>query len=555
MPVLARRSINRIARAQPRQRIVMDDMSGWTSGTGDSAVYAPTGPLGPWLKKPDGTLFAGYSTSRKRTTSGTTIGNFSRTYGTPMDFSDGNMGFWLRTSDPRSYAESCTSTHYIAVSSDAFGSTGASISFQSFSVTTRTGTCTTTNGSPTVTVSSSTGLSSGMKFMAAGIPALTTITGVSGTTVTLSANATASGTGVAFTSTLGNTTGDVMMNQPNRWFFLEFPSRLGIAGTDEPAGGVPGLWTVWPGKSAPDFSAINWVRLASGAAANGMENTNAFTVWLGGIEKVAKPSQPVFSILWDRYSSNLYDVALPVLASKGVRCTVRGDLADLETPSAGLLTTAEAQDLQNTYGWEFATYGYGPAGNQLGPGENNYGGDPQITAPVQWDPANTAGGGKAEVISRFQTAKAKLIDYGLPSALHMIAGQPRKLHSDGFDDVTQALFEFNDLPHAQEHANYWPPVDPGVGASGGRYHMATYMHARTSHQNVPISNSSNKLRLAINRAVTNKEWLRFLFHSVDSVTPQDGFSILEQELSDLIDYVHSVGGVFRTDMDVLAGRV
>jgi hypothetical protein len=64
----------------------------------------------------------------------------------------------------------------------------------------RSTTISTTNGSPTTTVLSSSGLGIGMVVVSANVPAGTTVTNVNGTTVTLSANAsaTASGTAVRF---------------------------------------------------------------------------------------------------------------------------------------------------------------------------------------------------------------------------------------------------------------------------------------------------------------------------------------------------------------------
>jgi uncharacterized phage protein gp47/JayE len=56
---------------------------------------------------------------------------------------------------------------------------------------------TTTSGSPTVTVTSGSGIATGQVVVGPGVPAGTTVSTVVGTTVTLSANATASGTGVA----------------------------------------------------------------------------------------------------------------------------------------------------------------------------------------------------------------------------------------------------------------------------------------------------------------------------------------------------------------------
>lgn len=65
---------------------------------------------------------------------------------------------------------------------------------------TKATTVTTTSGSVTATVASATGLAVGQTIQSANIPAGTTIAGLSGTTVTLSAAATADGAGTAFTA-------------------------------------------------------------------------------------------------------------------------------------------------------------------------------------------------------------------------------------------------------------------------------------------------------------------------------------------------------------------
>lgn len=64
---------------------------------------------------------------------------------------------------------------------------------------TRSTTINTTNGSATATVASATGLFGGMPVISANVPVGTTITSLSGTTVTLSANATATASGTAAT--------------------------------------------------------------------------------------------------------------------------------------------------------------------------------------------------------------------------------------------------------------------------------------------------------------------------------------------------------------------
>lgn len=78
----------------------------------------------------------------------------------------------------------------IPVGNDAMGGTAANR-------TQRTSTLTTTNGSPTATIGSATGISIGMTIVSANVPAGTTITNLSGTTVTMSANATGAGTNTA----------------------------------------------------------------------------------------------------------------------------------------------------------------------------------------------------------------------------------------------------------------------------------------------------------------------------------------------------------------------
>lgn len=78
----------------------------------------------------------------------------------------------------------------VPVGNDAMGGTAANR-------TQRTSTVTTTNGSPTGTVGSATGLTVGMYVESTNVPDGTTITAISGTTITMSANATGAGTNTA----------------------------------------------------------------------------------------------------------------------------------------------------------------------------------------------------------------------------------------------------------------------------------------------------------------------------------------------------------------------
>lgn len=73
---------------------------------------------------------------------------------------------------------------------DNMSGTAANISQKSTTITT-------TSGSPTATVASATGLAIGMYIVSANVPAGTTIAGISGTTITMSGNASASASGTA----------------------------------------------------------------------------------------------------------------------------------------------------------------------------------------------------------------------------------------------------------------------------------------------------------------------------------------------------------------------
>lgn len=78
----------------------------------------------------------------------------------------------------------------IPVGADAMGGTAANIAQRSTTIST-------TNTSPTATVASATGLLIGQYVVSTNVPAGTTILAISGTTLTLSANATATASGVA----------------------------------------------------------------------------------------------------------------------------------------------------------------------------------------------------------------------------------------------------------------------------------------------------------------------------------------------------------------------
>jgi hypothetical protein len=82
-----------------------------------------------------------------------------------------------------------------------------------------TTTATFLTASPTITVTSATGLRVGDVVSGAGIPAGATITGISGTTITLSANTTAPGTSVSVTFTYTN---------------LQFSAAVGVGYSDSP---------------------------------------------------------------------------------------------------------------------------------------------------------------------------------------------------------------------------------------------------------------------------------------------------------------------------------
>lgn len=127
--------------------------------------------------------------------------------------------------------------------SDTMGGTVANISQRSTTINT-------TNGSPTITVASAAGLYAGMQVVSADIPAGTTILVISGTTVTLSANATAT-TGGLVTAARFSTFRDAQVpgasggDDAHTLSQRELPIDLGTAtttvinGTDVFRGGTP----------------------------------------------------------------------------------------------------------------------------------------------------------------------------------------------------------------------------------------------------------------------------------------------------------------------------
>lgn len=78
----------------------------------------------------------------------------------------------------------------VPVGNDAMGGTAANRMQRSTTINT-------TNASPTATVGSATGLSIGMTIVSTNVPAATTITAISGTTITMSGNASATASSVA----------------------------------------------------------------------------------------------------------------------------------------------------------------------------------------------------------------------------------------------------------------------------------------------------------------------------------------------------------------------
>lgn len=144
-----------------------------------SAVQAALVPTGTFLAYGGSSAPTGYLLCFGQAVSRSTYSDLFAVLSTAYGVGDGSSTFNLPDYRGR-----------IPVGADAMGGTAANRSQKSTTIST-------TNASPTATVASATDLAVGMTVTSTNVPAGTTILTLVGTTVTLSANATATASGVA----------------------------------------------------------------------------------------------------------------------------------------------------------------------------------------------------------------------------------------------------------------------------------------------------------------------------------------------------------------------
>lgn len=336
-------------------------------------------------------------------------------------------------------------------------------------------------------------------------------------------------TGAQFQFTPG---ADQHLRQVNTWMPVEFPTKI----NPNPAGGgspfgMP-YWYASSGKAEPNWAAITHLKFGMTTTAGAGSTNSQMTLWLGGIEAISKPPEPVVSFVFDRFSSYNYVSAVPILDAAGWKATFRGQvgqLIDLTSPS--LMTLAQAKALHDN-GHDIGVYDYPATG--FTDGAANYGG----SLDTAW--ANRS---KATVLAAMRLAQQRLIENGMPETVDQLAGQSRKLVTDGYTDIILPHFNYVDIPNNDEYPSFWPPIDPL--AVPNKMYVKSIDDADGLH---------TRLKQTIDRAVTNKEWLTLLCHDVHT-SVIDGFTLTPAKFQDIVDYVAAAGVKVRTVRQVLHRQV
>lgn len=347
-------------------------------------------------------------------------------------------------------------------------------------------------------------------------------------TVDLSSNGGTTSVGFEYTRA-----GDAVLQRNGEWWPLELPN---LAPTAAPIGsasyfGMP-LW----GQVA---SQINWAAVTHmrfGMTSKGSTTTSpSASVYLGAVEKIRKPKEAVISFTFDRF--NTYNVlnALPILDAAGFKATLRGQVGQLFSAGAEFATLAQIKAAHDN-GHDVGVYDYPATGFVDGGG--NFG----TVGGTPWSDR-----AKATVISDLRLAQQKLIENGMPEAVDILAGQARKVFSDGLTDVIWPHFNYVDAPNSNEEPAFWPPFDPK------RYPVPESMYVKSVADG---DNAHGRIKQTIDRAVANSEWLTLLFHEVGNSTgSSSGFNLTPAKFQDIVDYVTSKGVKVRTTRQVMHGQV
>lgn len=372
---------------------------------------------------------------------------------------------------------------------------------------------------------------------------------------------------------------DVPMNKPGHWQPFEvFPGVIS-SGSYASSGrmGVPA------GKTEPNWSAINWWRVqATSKGSNGHGDHADWDIYLGGLARIARPTEPVLSFYFDWLSRANYLYAVPVFERslpeyggdghyRGWKVTWRGDPTDVDNGGSNL-SSAQVTEMQHRKGHRFGIYGGYTGGrkdwtdpdtgvvtqNVFAAGENNMGADPAHTYPVPWDllayPSMNAMiwgplGSADDITGGVMGAKRRLVELGVASHRDMLAGQARKFYGDAYRIITEGMFAYSDIPNGSDFPTWWPPIDP--------HRVATKMHLAIPDER-PDGSTPDQSALAawLDRVVTEKRWGRFLLHVVTpDTTVGAGFVMTPTQLESFCQMIETRGIKVRSHDDVMAGRV
>lgn len=294
--------------------------------------------------------------------------------------------------------------------------------------------------------------------------------------------------------------------------------RYGVAATGSSSPHVDG-WTAFElfysstttMVGTPDPANITQLRIrASG---------NDTIVWLGGI--VQRPTPELFpngvaSIYFDDGYSSTYDLAMPVLASRGAVGVVSVIAASVG--ESGFMDVPTLRKLQERSGWEICGHSWSPNGAEY--------------RLDQFDPK--------ELEDEFRNLKAWLVANGFETETWV---SPGGVSNAGIWDVGRKFFAIhrgvapagtNGIRQASESASP-QPMYPAFLPSAN-FHVA----------DMTVAN----MKAALDAIKAKKSWGSLTFHEV-TTGASSGLSASVADLSEVIAYANTIGVPIRTPRQVL----
>jgi len=268
---------------------------------------------------------------------------------------------------------------------------------------------------------------------------------------------------------------------------------------------------------APNRAAINsiWLKLVD-------QNNKVVTVLFGGVEAIPEPANGVVSITFDDGLITQWTNARPKLDQYRFKATayIIRDVIDsnyLNGDGTGVMTLQNLRDLQDKHEWEIAAHADTVAHhNDLPNGFVDLGVD-----SCAWEMSNI---------------KKWLISNGFNAADHL--AYPRGLHDLTTTTVAKNFFKSARTTWHPTRSETYPPADAQK--------LRIFYVLKTT--------TVASIQTAIDRAVTNKEWLILVFHDITAVangTTQ--FTITN--FGTVIDYIATQGLAVRPVGDVVENGI